>query len=157
VRFTAKNCQNLYVTFQIHTPSSFPGEKSRAMLAPCSQFCALRATSAVTATALITSRRRVISVSGLCRSRPRGRISTRTLRAGLRVVLGSRAGEILAAVQIAMIAGLLYTALRDAVLITQHWSKVSSLCSHPRRQRTTLATREDLRSPPHEGTCIPLM
>src|SRR4029077_19370696 len=56
------------------------GRSHRAMSAPCSQFCALSATSAVTATALITSRRRVISVSGLCRSRPRGgRISTRTV------------------------------------------------------------------------------
>jgi len=87
------------------------------MLAPCSQFCALRATSAVTATALITSRRRVISVSGLCRSRPRGRISTRTVYGpACGVVLGSRCWGDPCRRQIAMIAGLLYTALRDAVL-----------------------------------------
>jgi hypothetical protein len=60
-----------------------------AMLAPSSQFCALGATSAVTATALITSRRRVISVSGLCRSQPRGPdFDADGLRAGLRCGFG---------------------------------------------------------------------
>src|SRR5882762_7474581 len=37
--------------------------------------------------------------------------------------------------------------------LTQHWSKVSYLCSHPRRQRTTLSRREEPRSPPHEVNC----
>jgi hypothetical protein len=61
---------------------------------------------------------------------------------------GAGAGEVLAAVQMAMIAGLPYTALRDAVLT--HPTLVSSLCSHPRRQRTALSRREEPRSPPHE-------
>ena len=61
------------------------GRGHRAMSAFGSQFCALSATSAVTATALITSRRRLISVSGLCRSRPRGPdFDADGLRAGLR-------------------------------------------------------------------------
>ncbi len=60
---------------------------------------------------------------------------------------GVGAGEILAAVQIAMIAGLPCTALPDAVLTHQPWSKVSCLCSHPRRQRTTLSGSEVVATP----------
>src|SRR2546422_1426533 len=37
--------------------------------------------------------------------------------------------------------------------LTQRWSKVSYLCSHPRRQRTTLSRQDEPRSPPHEVNC----
>ena len=63
---------------------------------------------------------------------------------------GVGAGEIMATVQIAMIAGLPYTALRDAVLT--HPTLVEGLISlfSSRRQRTTLSRREEPRSLPHE-------
>jgi len=52
-----------------------------------------------------------------------------------------------------MIAGLPYTALRDAVLTHPTLVEVSYLCSHPRRQRTKLSRQDEPRSPPHEVNC----
>jgi hypothetical protein len=85
-----------------------------AMLAPCSQFCALSATSAVTATALITSRRRVIIGERIVQIATTGAGFRRGRFTGRPAVWfwGVGAGEILAAVQIGMIAGLPYTVCR---------------------------------------------
>jgi hypothetical protein len=55
----------------VESASTTPCRRHLAISASCSQFCVLRATSAVTAMAPITSRRRVISASGSPRSQPR--------------------------------------------------------------------------------------
>jgi pyruvate/2-oxoglutarate dehydrogenase complex dihydrolipoamide dehydrogenase (E3) component len=43
-------------------------------------------------------------------------------------MLGPEAGEVMAIVQTAMLAGLPYTGLRDAIFTPRRWPKVSSFC-----------------------------
>ena len=66
---------------------------------------------------------------------------------------GVGAGEILATVQIAMTAGLPYTALRDAVLTDPTLVEGLIPLFRPRCQRTKSSTQDEPRSPPHEVHC----
>ena len=54
---------------------------------------------------------------------------------------GPEAGEVMAVVQVAMLAGLPYTALRDAVRPTRRWPRGSPPCSRPCRRDDVQAAR----------------
>ena len=118
MRFTARTVRTCTSLFQTHTPSSFPGEKSLgdvgALFAVLRSECDFggNGDGADNLEAPGDIGERIVQIATTGAGFRRGRFTGR-----LAVWFwGVGAGEILAAVQIAMIAGLPYTALRDAVL-----------------------------------------